>query len=151
MKIGVVGFSSHNIDESLASRCLRTSFIELIKVNAHNGKPGEAATIEIVSGLTNIGVPKLAYQIADAENYFKVGISAQQAHEVDCGCYPVDKEIIVGRIFGDESETFIEYIDYLVRVGGGQQSHRETELFRQKCTKNHWALDQRLIEKDLQY
>jgi hypothetical protein len=40
--------------------------------------------------------------------------------------YPVDvPPIIVGDNWGDESKTFLDSIDMLVRVGGGKQSLEE--------------------------
>lgn len=141
MKIGIVGYSSHNIDEQLGFALL-DKMISRIVAN-HSGRD----PIEIVTGLTNIGIPKLAYQIADLNHYQKIGISAQQAYEVSCGVYPVDKEIIVGEKFGDESQVFVAYIDYLIRVGGGKQSASEVRLFKEKCKALHWDVDNRLAEQ----
>jgi hypothetical protein len=144
VKIGIVGHSSDNIDEALGSRLLDRMISAMTKHNI-NCKDSH---IEIVSGLTNIGVPKLAYKIADKLKYIKVGISAEQAYEVKCGVYPVDKEIIVGQKFGDESSVFIEYIDCLVRVGGGKQSANEVRLFKEKCLMLKLDVKERLIEKE---
>jgi len=142
MKIGVVGHSSNNIDENLASKLLDQMISKIASVNKMS------KDIEIVTGLTNIGVPKLAYKIADKRNYSKIGISAQQAYEVKCGIYPVDKEIIVGQKFGDESAVFIDYIDYLIRVGGGNQSASEVQLFKDKCSILNWDIKERLLEQE---
>jgi len=142
MKIGIVGHSSDKIDEELGSKLLDQMISKVASVNTIS------ADIEIVTGLTNIGVPKLAYKIADKRNYLKVGISAQQAYEVKCGVYPVDKEIIVGQKFGDESTAFIDYIDYLVRVGGGNQSANEVKLFKSKCALLNWDIKERLQEQE---
>ena len=125
MKIGVVGFSRNQFDKKAAEKQLRNHINELI-LDRKNDQ------VEIVSGYTNTGVPKIAYQIADELGLYKVGLSARQALRVRCGVYPVDKEIIVGEKFGDESEAFIDYIDYLIRVGGGPQSLHEVEMFKEK-------------------
>lgn len=142
MKIGVVGFSQDNIDESLARNILSQSFQQLIARYPHH------EPIEIVSGLTNIGIPKIAYQIADELHFIKVGISAERALHVKCGIYPVDQQIIEGKEFGDESMTFIDYIDCLIRVGGGKQSHREVKLFIEKCAKRGITISDVLIEHE---
>jgi len=142
MKIGVVGHSSHDIDEKLGSKLLDQLISRIVSLNTMS------EDVEIVTGLTNIGVPKLAYKIADKRNYLKIGISAQQAYEVKCGVYPVDKEIIVGQKFGDESIAFIDYIDYLVRVGGGNQSANEVKLFKGKCSLLNWDIKERLHEQE---
>ncbi|TVZ41527.1 hypothetical protein P886_0873 [Alteromonadaceae bacterium 2753L.S.0a.02] len=147
MKIGVVGFSSDAIDSVRARILLEQSFKQLLLAK---GAPDDTAqAVEIVTGFTNIGVPKLAYQIADSWGYTTVGISAQQAYRVRCGIYPVKKAFIVGDNFGDESQAFIDYIDYLVAVCGGTQSQREIVLFTEKCLQNHWAVSERLIIRAL--
>ncbi|MDE2422257.1 MAG: hypothetical protein KGO49_13880 [Gammaproteobacteria bacterium] len=143
MKIGVVGFSHENINHDMARNLLRQSFHELMQKH-HHDEP-----IEIVSGLTNIGVPKIAYQIADEQGWITVGISAEMALHVNCGIYPVNQQIIEGKEFGDESIVFIDYIDYLVRVGGGKQSHREVDMFIEECTRRGIAITDALIEHDL--
>jgi hypothetical protein len=143
MKIGVVGYSSNNFDEALANELLLLAFKRILSLNI------DSKEIEIVSGLTNIGVPKLAYQIADSFGYTKVGISAARALKVNCGVYKVDKIIIEGEEFGDESEVFVDYIDYLVRVGGGKQSITEVGMFSRKCKDHGAVVRERLIEYEL--
>tara|TARA_R110001599_G_scaffold306849_1_gene513383 strand:- start:94 stop:537 length:444 start_codon:yes stop_codon:yes gene_type:complete len=144
MKIGIVGYSSKKIDENMGTQLLEQ---EISKIVISHSK---AESVEIVTGLTSIGIPKLAYQIADKRNYIKTGISAQQAYLVKCGVYPVDNEIIVGEVFGDESQTFVDYIDYLVRIGGGKQSAHEVALFKEKCVQLEWNLSERLFEQEFQ-
>jgi len=102
----------------------------------------------VVGGLTNMGIPKLAYEIADEEGWIKTGFSAEQAFEVDSGTYPVDKTIIYGQKFGDESHQFVSYIDCLIRAGGGKQSLEEVRLFKYRCVQNCWDSNIRLAELD---
>ncbi len=123
LRIGVVGFSRSQFDQKMAIIILRNIFEKLTK-----GK--NLSEFEIVSGYTNAGVPRLAYRIADEMGIETVGFSARQALRVRSGVYPVKKEILVGERFGEESEKFIEYIDLLVRVGGGSQSRKEVEMFK---------------------
>ena len=126
-RIGVVGFSRSQFDHAAAEAALSSSLDQLL-ARARSG------AVELVSGLTNQGVPKLAYQLAVARGLRTVGLSARQALRVRAGVFPVDERIIVGQRFGDESAAFIAYIDALIRIGGGPQSRREVELFKDKLT-----------------
>ena len=123
MKIGIVGFSRSRFDKKMAILKLRNILEQLIDQQDHS-------TIEIVSGYTNMGVPRIAYRLADDMGLTTVGFSAKQALNVRCGVYPVKKVILEGERFGDESKKFIDYIDILVRIGGGPQSRKEVELFK---------------------
>lgn len=123
IKYGIVGFSRNQFDKKAAHKILNDEFQKLKEKHTDE-------TIEIVSGYTNSGVPKIAYELADKFGFITVGFSAKQALKVRSGVYPVKKKIIIGDRFGDESEAFIQYIDGLIRVGGGTQSRHETELFK---------------------
>jgi 2C-methyl-D-erythritol 2,4-cyclodiphosphate synthase len=124
IKIGVVGYSDDkSFDHTIAKALLG---VALALIDQHH----PSNQYEMVSGLTNMGVPKLAYELADKRGWITVGLSSKEAKEYEC--YNVDKEIIVGDKFGDESDYFIDYIDILVRIGGGKQSIRETEMAKDK-------------------
>jgi orotate phosphoribosyltransferase-like protein len=123
IKIGVVGFSRNQFDKTAATQKLKTIISRLI------GEKG-AQSFELVSGYTASGVPKIAYLIADELGIETVGFSANQALKVKNGVYPVKKVILIGERFGDESQKFIEYIDILIRIGGGKQSRDEVALFQ---------------------
>jgi hypothetical protein len=146
MNIGIVGFSSDQIDHLAAHKLLQQSMQQLVSWHAPKAKPGD---IRIISGLTNIGVPKVAYQIADQLGYRTVGISAARALKVHCGMYDVHERIIIGREFGDESLQFVTAIDYLIRIGGGKQSRHELGLFKGKCALLGWSVAEHVIEHDL--
>lgn len=124
IKFGIVGFSRNQFDQQEAQRILSSLFATIKKKHHHKD-------IEIVSGYTNSGVPKIAYQLADKFGFITVGFSALQALSVRSGVYSVQKVILKGKRFGDESEDFIRYIDGLIRIGGGQQSRKEVKLFKQ--------------------
>jgi hypothetical protein len=141
LKIGVIGYSGRPFDKSRAK-------IELEKVIKHLSTIHKDKTIEIVSGYTNIGVPRIAYLIADELNLTTVGFSAKEALGVDCGLYPVKKIMIIGEKFGDESKAFIDYINVLIRIGGGNQSLIEVALFKDKKASNN--LDSLLYEVELE-
>ncbi|HAS43064.1 MAG TPA: hypothetical protein DCS93_21470 [Microscillaceae bacterium] len=142
LKIGVVGFSRNQFDQQDAAQKLKQLITQIIENQ-------EASNIELVSGLTNMGVPRLAYLLADELGLITVGFSAKQALRVRSGVYPVQKQIIVGQKFGDESDEFIQYIDVLVRVGGGRQSRHETELFKQLHADKD--LSQILFEEEVEW
>ncbi|BBM86516.1 hypothetical protein [Candidatus Uabimicrobium amorphum] len=142
LKIGVVGYSRPQFDQEKATEMLKKGIAQFME-QFNAAKPN----VEIVSGLTNVGIPKLAYEIAVAESLTTVGISAEEALKVSCGIFAVDKQIIEGKNFGDESQTFIDYIDCLIRVGGGEQSHEEVKMFQEK-TQNKQQL---LLEYELEF
>jgi hypothetical protein len=125
LRIGVVGFSRPHFDHVAAAILLDDALANLL---AHHARDPSGA--ELVSGLTNMGVPKLAYERAVALGMRTVGVSARQALRVSAGVFPVDETILVGARFGDESAAFIARIDVLIRIGGGPQSRHEVELFR---------------------
>ena len=119
--IGVVGYSAMKFDEDMAILLLAQGLDLLTKGHEK---------VEIVSGLTDLGIPSLAYHIAKDRAYRTVGIACKKAFENDL--FPVDDQIIVGEEWGDESETFLDYIDALVRIGGGEQSIDETKKAKDK-------------------
>lgn len=128
LALGVVGFSAETFDQAAAREQLRGLIVPIVERERDAGRP----LPELVSGLTNQGVPKLAYALARELGLPTVGISAKQALRARAGCFPVDRRILVGKRYGDESAAFVAMIDVLVRVGGGPQSRREVELFRQR-------------------
>jgi hypothetical protein len=118
MEIGVIGYSAQKFDEEQAKKLI---LLGLEKVKAKKGD-------HLVSGLTNLGIPKLAYEIATNMGLITVGIACKLANDYDL--FPVDIKIIKGDKWGDESETFLNYIDTLIKVGGGPQSEKEYEKFK---------------------
>ncbi|TCI95068.1 hypothetical protein [Tenacibaculum sp. M341] len=125
VRYGVVGFSKNKFDKKTAYKLLDNLFKELKEKHTD-------AIIEVVSGYTNSGIPKIAYELADKYGFITVGFSAKQALKVVSGTYPVSKVILKGEKFGEESAEFISYIDHLIRIGGGPQSRKETKLFTDK-------------------
>lgn len=125
MKIGIVGYSTQKFNIEEAKRIIKKEFD---KLEENYGKD-----IEIVSGLTAMGIPLLAYQEAKRRGWKSVGIACKEAFQFKL--FPVDKQIIVGEKWGDESETFLNYIDILIRIGGGEQSKKETALAKKKGIK----------------
>lgn len=117
MRIGVIGYSAQKFDEEQAKKLI---LLGLEKVKAKKDD-------YLVSGLTNLGIPKLAYEVATKLGLKTVGIACKLAYDNDL--FPVDIKIIKGDKWGDESETFLNYIDCLIKVGGGPQSEKEYDKF----------------------
>lgn len=144
LRIGVVGFSRKHFDHAAAEARLAEAITQVL---TRAGLEPPAA--ELVSGLTDCGVPALAYRLAVRLGMPTVGVSAKQALRVRAGLFPVDRRILVGARFGDESAAFVAMIDVLVRIGGGPQSRREAALFRDKLTAQGLTTDHRLIEHEV--
>jgi hypothetical protein len=142
LHLGVVGFSAKRFDHAAAEALLAAAVPEMIARLS-------ARTTVLVSGLTDCGVPGIAYRVATRMGLATVGISARQALRVRAGLFPVDRRILVGRRFGDESAAFVAMIDALIRVGGGPQSRREAAMFREKLTAQGLAPAARMIEHEL--
>jgi len=123
LKVGVVGYSAQSFDEEEAEDAIDNIFDD---IEDEYIASGEFKTVTIVSNLTKIGISKIAYEVADDRSYNTVGIAPDEAEESEL--YDVDEIIWVGKTFGEESETFIDYIDILVKIGGGEQSQNELEM-----------------------
>lgn len=129
LRVGVVGYSSQDFDCEAALGLIRKAFDEI----------DPTADIEIVSGLTDLGIPALAYEEAVRRGWKTVGIACAKAYEYEW--FPVDDVIIHGENWGDESPVFLKMIDLLIRIGGGVQSHFEAYSAK--------AEGKRLMEFDL--
>jgi hypothetical protein len=70
LKIGVVGFSKESFEVEEANYFLKKLISKIISI--HSPKQ-----IEIVSGLTNQGIPKLSYLYAQQMKYETIGIQAR--------------------------------------------------------------------------
>lgn len=138
LRIGVVGYSSDaKVDEFLKSRewtrnnlAWSLSNMQRLLQYIH----GHCEQFELVSGLTNTGVSAIAYNFVthgdmNKQRFIKtVGFACSKAK--DFPQFPVDERHIIGDDWGDESAAFLDYIDALVRIGNGNQSIRECEMFK---------------------
>lgn len=111
--VGVVGFSDKKFDKEKAKKLIKEAFDKI----ENNGN------IKIVSGLTALGIPLLAYKEAVKREWETIGVACEKAKEFEL--FPVDEKKIVGKDWGDESETFLKMLDCIIRVGGGKQSREE--------------------------
>ena len=117
IRVGVVGYSAKKFDKEKA-RAMIEKTLDLLKED-----------IEIVSGLTYLGVPAIAYDIAKERGLRTVGVACPKAEEYEC--FPVDERVIEGKDWGDESEKFLSMIDVMIKVGGGAQSVAEAKKARE--------------------
>lgn len=116
LRIGVVGYSATDFNERKAKKLVKNGFDSVL--DNHSGTPC------VVSGLTNIGIPKIAYKEASNRGWKTAGVACNKAEDYET--YPVDEKTIVGSDWGDESDEFLSQIDVLIRVGGGDQATEET-------------------------
>lgn len=127
--VGLVGYLSGKFDKIEARKIINDCF-NVIEKSEDLGDMGEKKEIQLISGLTNSGIPKIGYEEAVKKHWKTIGLSAKEAEEYDC--FPVDIKLIYGEQFGDESSKFINKIDCLIRVGGGPQSLKETNMAKQR-------------------
>ena len=122
MKVGLIGYSDPKFSKTEAVSRINDAFREIER--NYNGE------YTLVSGLTAVGVPGLAYREAERLGWNTEGVACRQARE-----YPwhdVDRYILEGEEWGDESRRFLDGIDLLVKIGGGEQSEQETDRARER-------------------
>lgn len=146
-RIGVVGYCPPTkYNEQIAAEYLNAAFNRVLSDFSNK-------SIVIVSGGTNVGVLAQAYELASKMGFETCGIACEKAANYEL--YPTtEKQIIVGKNWGDESPVFIygtsrilsvdsikheEYLnhphyglDALIRIGNGPQSMRETEMIKEQ-------------------
>ena len=103
MFIGIVGYSGTKFDQSKGQSLVVEAFDDL---ETRFGKD-----LTIVSGLTMLGIPAMAYKEASKRGFKTVGIACKKAKNYEC--FECDEIIIVGNKWGDESETFLNKINGL--------------------------------------
>jgi hypothetical protein len=123
-KVGVVGYSDKKFNEVQALTYIKAAF------NRIAAEYSEQHDIVIVSGYTALGIPLLAYQEAKNRGWKTKGIACEKAKEHEV--FECDEVVIFGQDWGDESHIFLNDIDFLVRIGGGDQSMEETAGAYQK-------------------
>ncbi|MCK9435491.1 MAG: hypothetical protein M0R32_11990 [Candidatus Cloacimonetes bacterium] len=123
LKIGLVGYSDKKFDKELAKKLVAIGLLKAAESQYDD-------EIVLVSGLTNLGIPAIGYSFAKEQGWKTVGIACSKASEYEC--FPVDEKHIIGDDWGEESETFLNSIDVLVRIGGGKQSEKEEKMAMDK-------------------
>ena len=123
--VGISGYSAQKFDVIEARELIEEALDDIENEYIESGDYEE---IVVVSGLTNMGIHKIAYEVADNRGYNTIGIAPEEVNEEAMELYPVDEIIIEGKTFGDESEEYIDIIDVLVTIGGGAQTMTEIEM-----------------------
>ena len=113
MEIGVIGFSAQSFDVDKARDLLDDALAPYYNRD----------DVVISSGLTNLGVPAIAYELASKNGLKTKGVACCKALEYEQ--FPCDTVFMVGQNWGDESSLFLDGLDLLIRVGGGKQSFSE--------------------------
>ncbi|MFH1589661.1 MAG: hypothetical protein ABIB43_03795 [archaeon] len=124
LRIGVVGYvppSKFNVRTAL--KMIRDSYNQLDELYKEIPK-------EVVSGWINAGIPKIAYREAVRRGWKSKGIAHMKVNGLEL--FPVDEAILYGPKKGDESQTFVNSIDVLVKIGGGAQPAQEEFMMRRR-------------------
>ena len=127
-KVGIVGYSGQKFNTERANTIIKKAFDRILFDDE----------VAIVSGLTAIGIPNMAYKEADRRGWKTIGIACSKAQDYEC--HPCDEIHIVGAEWGDESSLFLDSIDLLIRIGGGKQSFAECETAK-KMGLEVWAFE----------
>jgi hypothetical protein len=129
LNVGLVGYCPPTkYDEAEAARLVEEALDAVVR------EYPDVEEFTLVAGLTDMGVQALAYRSAKKRGWMTVGIACTKAEKY--GWFDVDEYTIVpGDRWGVESETFLKECDVLVRIGGGEQSHREAKLFAERGGK----------------
>jgi hypothetical protein len=121
MRVGLVGYSAQKFDQSKALEYISEAFNVIEELYGSDGHT-------LISGLTDVGIPWIGYMEAERRGWHLVGIACRKAANYEC--YPVHERFYIGDNWGDESTKFINSIDVLIRIGGGDQSKREVAMAR---------------------
>lgn len=121
--VGVVGYCPPTKFNEGDARILIISAYDRIATTYQGQK------IAIVSGLTNVGVLRIAYEEAVKRGWETVGIACEKAN--DHPIFPVDFKLIIGKDWGDESSFFTSTLDTIIRIGSGKQSIAEANVLKQ--------------------
>lgn len=119
--VGAMGYSDKKFDKEEARKYINQAFDRIQYVN-----DDPRTKFALVSGYTYLGVPGIAYEEAVKRGWKTVGVACSQAKNYQC--YPTNLVFIIGNKWGQESPTFLNMCTTFLRVGGGDQSMRETSV-----------------------
>ena len=117
--VGIVGYCPPTkFDANEARRMINEAYDQVLVMCG-------SIPIAAVSGLTNVGVLAIAYEEATKRGWKTIGVACKRAMEHPI--FPVDEQLVVGDSWGDESPTFVNMLDAIIRIGYGKQSISETD------------------------
>jgi hypothetical protein len=131
VNIGFVGYSDSKFDKKYAQKLIDAVFDKI-----ENEFCNTSELVNIITGATNLGIPKMVYDKANEENirlgkrFNLVGVMAKEGYEYEL--YPCDIIYAYGKNFGDESKEFISMLDLFIKIGGGKQSIKELSMAKEK-------------------
>lgn len=135
ISIGFIGYSYDNkFDYNRAKKIIEDIFYVI--GNKYCTQDNLEIKLNIVSGATNQGIPRLVYEEARKYNaqygewFTIVGIMPFEGYNYEL--YHCDEIYVFGDKFGDESRSFINGIDVLYKIGGGEQSDKELKMAKEK-------------------
>lgn len=124
-KIGVVGFS----DENKMHPDTYTLLANLIKQICETDV--KKNSFVFVGGYTNTGINRILYDCCKTNGVLIGAICSGKHKEYEC--WPdVDYLEVIGNEWGDESESFVNSLDLIIRIDGGEQSHSEILMAKEK-------------------
>ena len=126
LRVGIAGFSRPDFDREQTERVLRAVFFSL----ARQWAPQSASRVTVVAGLTDVGISSIGYRLAEELGWRTRGVASLQAFGHPW--FPVDRALLSGSRWGDESQAFIGQIDAFVRVGGGHIARNEEKMARDR-------------------
>ena len=119
--IGVVGTSRGGlVDNQTAKECV-TKALSCAVAQIQADQP---VTIVSGGGL----VPNIAFDWARKNGHKRLQVVCAAVQSRPKGA----ERLEIGTSYGDESERFIEMCQTFVRIGGGPQSHREVQWFKER-------------------
>ncbi len=130
IRVGVVGYTAEKFDKIKAWELLKEGFEKIQSENNTN-------KLMVISGLTDLGIPSLAYYIARQNDWNIGGIAPEKA--LESRWFPMsndgDELVLSGEDYGEETPKFLDSIDVLLRIGGGVQALYETQLATKRGMK----------------
>ena len=133
--IGFIGYSDDSkFDYNRAKKIIEDIFYVI--GNKYCTQDNLEIKLNIVSGATNQGIPRLVYEEARKYNaqygewFTIVGIMPFEGYNYEL--YHCDEIYVFGDNFGDESRSFINGIDVLYKIGVGEQSDKELKMAKEK-------------------
>lgn len=127
LNIGVVGYGHVPFDRDEALRLLGEGLDAVLVDNP------TATSINLISALTDQGIPALAYSIAKERGWKTIAVACTEARGRSCS--PVDMHLIVGDTWSDTNTNFFALCDAIVRIGGGKRCAAEVVEFARKGGK----------------
>ena len=122
--IGVVGTSRGGLVENRTAKERVAEALSLALSQIQIQAADVPITIVSGGGL----VPNYAFDWARKNGHKRLQVVSAAVKSTPKGV----ERLEIGTSFGDESEQFVGMCQHFVRVGGGPQSHREVQLFRER-------------------